>query len=231
MNRRPPEITYRLAIVLALAAVFAMWAIFYAAYASAQPRDDFDVWVTIGECDATVTRSGATLEVWVPDLNGTKVDTLDTAGDVWTVTGPAVFTVVLRTPKQMDSRTYEVPACPTTTTVPPDTTTTSTTPPSTTSTTTPETGTTFTSTPPTTVPEQTTTTSTPPTSPPTTSVPPSTPPTSAPPTTITTDDSSTTGELPHTGPYDTLLILGIVGTLALIAGGIMLQRTNERGEG
>ena len=199
--------------------------------ANAQPRDDFDVWVTIGECDATVTRSGATLEVWVPDLDGIKVDTLDTAGDVWTVTGPAVFTVVLRTPKQMDSRTYEVPACPTTTTVPPDTTTTTTTPPDTTIRSTIPPSTTDTTSTTTTLPVVTVVTSStvPPTTvPSTTSTPPTpTSPTSVPPTTPTTDDSSTTGELPRTGPNDTLLILGIIGTLTLIAGGIMLQRTRE----
>lgn len=111
------KITLALGILTALA---------LAVPAIATTPDDLDQHVSIVDCTGTVTRSGRTLEVWVPDLDGEKVTTLESPGDTWTVNGPATFTVVLRTEKQVNYKTYTVPGgCdePTTTTTPPTTTT------------------------------------------------------------------------------------------------------------
>ncbi len=88
--------------------------------AAAQERDDFTVWVTIDPdaCTGTVARSGVDLEVW---QDGVQVAALTEPGDVWSVSGPAMFTVILRTPKQVAERDFVVPGDCTTTTVPPPT--------------------------------------------------------------------------------------------------------------
>lgn len=80
---------------------------------------DTSQWVTIEECQGTVTRSGADIEVW---LGGVKVDTLTHTGDQWTVSGPATFTIVVHKPTHTQEATFTVPGgCdePTTTTAPP----------------------------------------------------------------------------------------------------------------